>query len=203
MVRADGIKVTTQRAARRAVRALHSRSEELVLVKRLDEPPDPPARADELRLEPLGPEHADALAQLNRSRCFTRKDPTYADWLARGYRGFLIYAQDEVAGLIWWIDKRIEAAHPEVMHLGIDLDDRDVYSFDYYLAERHRGKGNAVAAFHRIERALADLGYRRLWGYVLADNRPARWLYAIRGFDVVGQVTVHNGLFSHTPSRSR
>jgi GNAT superfamily N-acetyltransferase len=156
-----------------------------------------------MRIEPLGSHHAGALAQLNRSRCFTRKDRTYAEWLARGYRGFAIYAQDELAGLIWWIDRRIEAAHPEVLHLGIDLNDRDVYSFDYYLTERHRGKGHAVAAFHRIERALAQLGYRRMWGYVVADNRPARWVYAVRGFDVVERITVRNGLLSHTRSRSR
>jgi GNAT superfamily N-acetyltransferase len=202
LCRRDGVKVTAQKMARAALRAVHSSTVEVVLVKRLDEPSSPPPDDGALRIEPLGPQHAGALAELNRRRCFTRKDLRYAEWLARGYRGFAIYAEDEPAGLIWWIDRRIEPAHPEVEHLGIELDDRDVYSFDYYLAEQHRGQGNAVAAFHRVECALADLGYRRLWGYVLAENRPARWIYAIRGFEDGDRVSIRRVLFWRTSTRS-
>ena len=42
------------------------------------------------------------------------------------------------------------------------------------------------ATAHKIETALSELGYARVWGYVRGDNRPARWLYSTRGYEVVG-----------------
>ncbi|MEA2455863.1 MAG: hypothetical protein QOI45_2125, partial [Thermoleophilaceae bacterium] len=33
-----------------------------------------------------------------------------------------------------------------------------------------------------------DLGYDVLWGYVVADNKPARWLYSLRGYKSVRKV---------------
>jgi RimJ/RimL family protein N-acetyltransferase len=198
--RRDGVATTLRKAARAAVRRLHSQAEELVLVKRLDEGLEPPPRDCGVRIEPLAPEHLGALAELNRRRCFTRKSLRNAAWLARGYRGFAIYVAGEAAGQIWWVDERLGAGHPEVVERGIELADRDVYSFDYYLDERHRGGGTADAAFHRIECALADLGYRRMWGYVAAENRPARWLYAVRGFEVTGRVVHDRGPLRRVPA---
>jgi RimJ/RimL family protein N-acetyltransferase len=194
-----GLKGTMQRMARSLVPALYSRVEDLVLMKTLDgvlgrRP------SDDVRVEALAVHHSGALADLNRERCLTRKDRRFADRLAKGYRGFLIYSRGEVAGYLWWIDKRIDAAHPEVVHLGIELGDRDVYTFDYYLAEGHRGGGNSLAAFQQIECVLKDLGYRRIWGYVLNDNRPARWIYDVLGYEVFGQVTAHSVLFWRVPA---
>jgi ribosomal protein S18 acetylase RimI-like enzyme len=39
-----------------------------------------------------------------------------------------------------------------------------------------------------VETALAARGYDGLWGYVRADNRPARWLYSTRGYEETGRV---------------
>jgi hypothetical protein len=41
---------------------------------------------------------------------------------------------------------------------------------------------------HKIEVALRDLGYEILWGYVVAGNKPARWLYSLRGYKPVRKV---------------
>jgi hypothetical protein len=38
-----------------------------------------------------------------------------------------------------------------------------------------------------VEAQLKQLGYRRLWGYVAAANRPARWLFSARGYEIVGR----------------
>ena len=188
-----------QRMARWSLPALYSRVEELVLMKSLDGVLGRPA-SDDLRIEALAAHDCGALADLNREHCFTRKDRGIADRLAKGYRAFVIYSRDEVAGYFWWIDKRIDPAHPEVVRLGIELDDRDVYTFDYYLAERYRGSGNALVAFQQIECALKDLEYRRIWGYVLTDNRPARWIYDVLGYEVLGQVTSHSVLLRRVPA---
>jgi GNAT superfamily N-acetyltransferase len=202
MCRKHGFKGTLQRMGRSVLPALDSRVEKLVLVKTLDDALGRPF-SDELRIQPLARDHFDALADLNRGRCLTRKDRRFADRLAKGYRGFVICSDGELAGYLWWIDKRIDTAHPEVVRLGIELDDQDVYTFDYYLAERHRGRGNALAAFHQIECALKDLGYRRIWGYVLSDNRPARWIYNVRGYQVIGQVTSYSGPIGRMRARRR
>jgi hypothetical protein len=50
-----------------------------------------------------------------------------------------------------------------------------------------------VAFLHAIETDLKERGYTRLWGYVRADNRPARWLYSMRGYEVVKHVDMRPG----------
>jgi len=46
----------------------------------------------------------------------------------------------------------------------------------------------AVEFLHAVETALRERGFARVWGYVRADNRPARWLYSARGYEVVKSV---------------
>ena len=48
--------------------------------------------------------------------------------------------------------------------------------------------GNSVEFLHKVETRLRDLGYETLWGYVVADNKPARWLYSMRGYRPVRKV---------------
>src|SRR4051794_37128322 len=194
--RRHGLKGFLRRIPRSLLTALYTSVDELVLVKTLDGLPDGDGDDGNVRVEPLGPHHAGALAALNRERCATRKDRRFAERLAKGHQCFMLYSRDEVAGYFWWVDKQIDAAHPEVVHLGIELEEQDVYTFDYYLAEGHRGQGTALAGFRQIERALKCLGYRRLWGYVLEDNRPARWIYRILGYEVRWQVTRRGGLLA-------
>jgi hypothetical protein len=38
------------------------------------------------------------------------------------------------------------------------------------------------------------LGYRRVRGFVERDNRPARWLYAIAGYEAVGEAKMRTVL---------
>ena len=70
----------------------------------------------------------------------------------------------------------------------MELQDGDVYGFDFFLAPEHRGDGRAVEFLHAIETRLRGRGHDRLWGYVRGDNRPARWLYSMRGYEVVKHV---------------
>jgi hypothetical protein len=51
-----------------------------------------------------------------------------------------------------------------------------------------RATGRFAAGLERGER-----GYARLWGYVRGDNRPARWLHGMRGYETVGNVHVRLG----------
>lgn len=162
-------------------------NELLVLVKRLD-------RIAGVTLEPeLSLEDVDAsalpgLATFNRRRCATRATDRMAADLAAGRRGFVGRAGAEIAGYYWWVDAA--TGHPHLGRLGVGLGPRDVYGYDFFLAEEHRGGGRAGEFLHGVETALAGRGYEALWGYVRADNRPARWLYSVRGYEVTASVHV-------------
>jgi len=159
-----------------------------VLSKRLDEIV---GITFERRLRLTDLERADlpALAEFNRRRCDTRATARFAADLERGYRGFIARLDGDVAGYYWWADRD----HPQLERLGIRLSERDVYGFDFFLAEEHRGGGHAVEFVYAAETRLRELGYARLWGYVRSDNRPARWLYSIRGYETVGNVHIRLG----------
>ena len=129
-----------------------------------------------------------ALDRLNRQRCASRATARFAADLAADREGFVVLADGDVAGYYWWVDAA--TGHPHLESLGIRLGPRDAYGYDFFLAEEHRGGGRAAAALHGVETALAARGYEGLWGYVRADNRPARWLYATRGYEETARVHV-------------
>jgi ribosomal protein S18 acetylase RimI-like enzyme len=160
----------------------------LVLVKRLDE--ITASGSDRrLTLADLTPADLPALAAFNRRRCDSRATGRFAAGLARGERGFVARLDGEVAGYYWWADRD----HPHLDRLHIELQEGDVYGFDLFLAEEHRGEGRAVELLEGIETRLRERGYARVWGYVRSDNRPARWLYGSRGYDTVGTVHLRLG----------
>jgi GNAT superfamily N-acetyltransferase len=160
----------------------------IVLSKRLDEIADITFDRS-LSITDLAASDLPALAEFNRRRCDTRATGRFAAGLERGDHGFIARLDGAVAGYYWWAERH----HPHLDSLGIRLADRDVYGFDFFLAEEHRGEGRAVEFLHAIETRLAERGYERLWGYVRSDNRPARWLYSMRGYDSVSSVHVRLG----------
>ena len=99
-------------------------------------------------------------------------------------------------GYYWWVDRGIEPKHRDIERYGleIELDERAVYGFDFFLLEEHRGGGNSIEFLHKVETRLRDLGYETLWGYVVADNRPARWLYGMAGYEPVRRVAARRVL---------
>jgi GNAT superfamily N-acetyltransferase len=169
------------------VRGVMAVDELVVIVKRLDEIV-PSTRESSLRVQDLDAAALPALDRFNRGRCASRATARFAADLAAGRRGFVVRAGEEVAGYYWWVDA--VRGHPDLERLGIRSGPRDVYGYDFLLAEEHRGGGRAGAALHGVETALAGRGYDCLWGYVRDDNRPARWLYATRGYEEVARVHV-------------
>jgi GNAT superfamily N-acetyltransferase len=178
MTRRDGVRATARRLT-----SAFARTELLVLVKRLDAIA-PIAFDRRLEISDLDPGALPALAELNRRRCDTRATGRFAADLERGCRGFLAHDDGVLAGYYWWAD----GEHPHLDALGVELAAGDVYGFDFFLAAEHRGEGRAMEFLFAIETALRERGYDRLWGYVRGDNRPARWLYSTRGYEVVKEV---------------
>lgn len=188
-VRRDGAKAVGNRLLDRAKHAAYERENVVVLYKDLDEI-TPMSGEEALRVEDLEPRHLPALYEFNRRRCFSKANARTADRLRRGYQGFVGFVGDKLVGYYWWVDRAIEPHHPDIARydLALELADDELYGFDFYLLEEHRGRGNAMEFLFKVEQAMAAKGYRRVWGYVVADNRPARWLYGLRGYRSVRSI---------------
>jgi GNAT superfamily N-acetyltransferase len=135
-------------------------------------------------LEPAGPQHLPLAASFNAKRCYRRATAVFGERLARGYSGLVALMGDEMVGQVWWVDAG-HPPHPEVVRFDIPMDDGEVYSFDLFLAEEHRGGGNATVFLDQVHAAVQGLGYRAMWGYVESDNVASRWLFSICGYTVV------------------
>ena len=152
--------------------------------------------SESLRIEELRAGDLPALFEFNRRRCDSKANGRAVADVERGFRGFAGYIGGELVGYYWWVDRRIEPKHRDIERYGleIELDDRAVYGFDFFLLEEHRGGGNSVEFLHKVETQLRDLGYETLWGYVVAGNKPARWLYGMAGYEPVRRVAARRVL---------
>lgn len=156
----------------------------IVLLKPLDSIVES-RRPGDLRVEALEAKHLPALSDLNRRRGRPQVDTRFAANVASGFHGFVAWRGDRLAGYYWWIDRDAPVCHPDLrdLDLGIELGEGDVYGTDFFLLEEFRGGGTEADFLCKIEKSLRGRGYRRLWGYVDSDNRPALWAYRRRGYE--------------------
>lgn len=177
-----GTRETLRFVARRVGEKLHEEEPLLVLVKDLRDIPVP-LRRGQVRLEPLEPRHEPALRALNRDRGDRNADDRNAADFADGYRGFAGFLGDELVACYWWCDATMPPHRDmRLFDLGVELGERDAYGFDFYVREDRRAGGTAADFLYQVETALHDRGFDWAWGYVLEDNRGARWLYDARGY---------------------
>jgi GNAT superfamily N-acetyltransferase len=189
-VRKEGVRATGKLVLRRAGMLFHEDQRLLVLLKDLTGGKPAPRDAGDLRVEEIEPRHLPALAALNRERGLPKADRRFAEDLEAGYGGFVAFRGDRLVGCYWWVDRDGPPAPSkdsignaiEVLGLGIELEEGDVYGADLYVSEDARGGGTAQAFLDRVEASLRERGYRRLWGYVWESNRAARWTYSLRGY---------------------
>lgn len=154
-----------------------------MIVKDLDSIVEP-WRPGDLRFEDLTAAHLPDLSELNRKRRRPEVDRRFARYVEQGFHGFVAYRGEELVGYYWWVDRDVPTLYPDLrkLGLGIELGEGDVYGSDFFLLEEHRGGGVAADFLFKLESSLRDRGYIRLWGYVVSDNRPARWIYSTRGY---------------------
>jgi GNAT superfamily N-acetyltransferase len=183
MMRERGVRATAGAIARRLLALVYRRERLIVQIKDLDSIVQPRAGTS-LRIEDLGREQLLALAELNRKRDAADADPRFRAYLDAGFHGFVAIRDDEVVGYYWWVDREGQDRFPDLrdLGLGIELGEKDVYGSDFFLLEEHRGAGAAGQFLCGAETALRDRGFERIWGYVLADNRAARWTFEVRGY---------------------
>jgi GNAT superfamily N-acetyltransferase len=197
-LREDGLRTMLGRILQRLRGPFQTDEEELIVILQdLDRLPAPRPVEDELDLEPLGEEHLPGLYELNRQRGFMRANPRFARYVEYGYNGYVALSKGKVVGYYWWVDGSSSPAYPDLANLSLDIElgDGDMYGSDFFILESHRGGGRGNALLHRIEVDLRERGYRWLWGYVVSDNRPARWLYSSRGYKPMWSVLRRTGPF--------
>lgn len=182
-VETNGARRTASAVVRLLRELVYMEVQLIVLLKELDSLVEP--RNDGgLRLEALGSEHLPQLAQLNRLRGRPETQRLFERYLEQGFRGFVAFLGNELVGYYWWVDRSVPAQYTDTHKLGleIELGADEVYGSHFFLIEEHRGGGTATDFLFKAERAVRDLGYARIWGYVSDGNRPARWLYSTRGY---------------------
>jgi hypothetical protein len=155
----------------------------LVIAKRLDAIVVP-LRHGQLRMEEVERRHVPALRELNRERGDVEGDARFAADLDAGYRGFVGFHGEQLVSCYWWCDGRMPP-HRDMRGLGlaIELGAGDAYGYDLYVHKGHRAGGTVNDFLFQVERALHERGYEQVWGYVVADNRTARWTYEARGYE--------------------
>lgn len=138
-------------------------------------------------ISPLGAEVGGALLEV-----LSRDAPAEVERVRTRIRqavpGLVAWDQGVPIGYVFWVPGSHGAApiHPDLPWLGLRPATDEVYLFDYFLTERARGKG---ALFVRAtQERHFQLGYRRAYGYVYADNTPALWLYRTTGWKEIGRV---------------
>lgn len=194
-LRERGMRGTLKRIGLR-LREGYTSEEVIVLLKDLDSIIEPKS-AGTLKVEDLEPRHLAGLRELNRKRGEPGADRYFENSIGYGFHGFVALGGGEVIGYYWWVDRDNPTAHPDVWRLGrgFELGEGDVYGSSLFLLEEHRGRGVAGDFLFQIESSLRDRGYTRLWGYVDKDNRPARWLYRVRGYEPTWNVVSRRLVF--------
>jgi GNAT superfamily N-acetyltransferase len=178
-----GIRDTLAAIGRRLRRSVYLQERLIVIVGDLDAIVQP-WREGELRVLALSREHLPDLAELNRKRGRPDVDRRFARYVEQGFHGFVAYRGEALIGYYWWVDRDVPTLYPDLrkLGLGIELGEGDVYGSDFFLLEQSRGNNVAAEFLYKVESALHERGYRRIWGYVVSDNRPARWIYSTRGY---------------------
>jgi GNAT superfamily N-acetyltransferase len=137
------------------------------------------------------------IRELNRRQGTPQADRYFENCLAQGIHGFVALKNGQVVGYYHWVVGREGIAHPDIWYMGEDfvLGDDDAYGSGLFLEEEHRGGSAASDFLFAVESSLRDRGYKRLWGYVVSNNRPARWLYASRGYEAKWKMRSRRLLF--------
>jgi GNAT superfamily N-acetyltransferase len=182
-LRERGVRGTAGRALSR-LREGYTKEELIVLLKTTDSIVEP-KKPGKLTMEDLGSAHLPELIELNRKAGEPLgADKYFENSLKLGYHGFIARIDGELVGYYWWVDRDDPNPHSDVWRLGkqFELEPGDVYGSSLFLLEEHRGGGTANDFLYKIEAGFRDRGYKRIWGYVVKDNRPARWTYNLRGY---------------------
>jgi len=183
-LRESGVRGTVAALLARLRKELYSEEVFIVLLKDLS---DVVAvkRPSGVIVEDLRREHLPLLSRLNAERDAPEVDERFAAYVDAGFHGFIALLDGAAVGYYWWVDAGNGAEFPDLRDygIGIELGPGEAYGSDFYILEAQRNGRLAGEILTHIEGGLRERGFTLLWGYVVAENRPARWLYETRGYE--------------------
>src|SRR4051812_11007205 len=183
-VRAVGPRAAGRDLGRRIARRLVERHDDMVILRDLGMEPFDAAAAPPVRIEHAAPRHLATLAAFERRRANTRALRRHLH-MGGSRDGMLGFTGDELIGYVWWMDRARALHHVDVIRLELPMEEGDVYGLEMFVEPGHRGGGASTQFLDAACAELARLGFARMWGCVDRRNTPARWLYAISGFEDV------------------
>jgi GNAT superfamily N-acetyltransferase len=164
-------------------RRLYMKTDQLIVRKQLS--PAEPGASHTVEVVDAEPRHLPLLAEINRRECNTSRTRHFEKGLAEGRSALLGFRDGRLIGWFWWHDRAQGTDGFELSRFGLELAADEVYGYDLFIVPDERGRGRPAQFLAGVEAALARHGYRRMFGFVESWNRPARWLYATSGYEVV------------------
>jgi hypothetical protein len=179
-LQARGLGPLTRGAARTAADAICHVRTELILTKLLS--PARPDEAGDLRAIAVPAPDARLVAALEARGLQADLLAAARRYVARGFSCVLFYDGPRIIGHVWWTRRRTapDGQHPQLLRLGVELGERDVWIFDLHMDVEYRQ--HAGTCLRLAEGEGRHLGFTRGLFCVLSDNRAARWLYAQLGW---------------------
>ncbi len=129
------------------------------------------------------------LMDFHDSRCvqwsnvFTREEVGIR--LASGHSCFCVWCREDLVGFVWFAPRTIFS--PD-LHCRFDMEDRGVMIYNGFVAPEHRGRNVFPLLMNESFRALARLGYTRVYGFVRHRNFPSKRALAKHRFQTFGIV---------------
>jgi GNAT superfamily N-acetyltransferase len=195
LLRTHGLRAGGLKILEKAAKRVYCRAEYIVVEKRLErrQAHDPCGRRSELIAVREGSQAEILEFTSTITNCDRKANRRALAYLSRKYNCALGFDNGVPVGQFWWTDPRPSAKLPkdadlQIQFFEIALKEGDAWCFKFEVLSSWRGRGRATAFLEEFEDMLARRGYRRLVGYVHADNIPARWIYEIRGFRPVRSV---------------
>ncbi|MCG3127777.1 MAG: hypothetical protein CHACPFDD_02649 [Phycisphaerae bacterium] len=155
---------------------------EEILIEKVITESENAIREKRIHVVPLRSDHLDELLAFS-ARHGDGAAQRIREYVRIGYGGYLGYQDAELVGYLFYCGATCGGVtHPHVERYQFELGQDGAYVFEIYLAPPFRGGGRARELVARCFARMAELGYRRLSGFVYASNMPARILHAMLGW---------------------
>ncbi|MFO8086611.1 MAG: GNAT family N-acetyltransferase [Bacteroidales bacterium] len=183
--------------------ALYIKQETLLLLKSLDEL-SPYESLKTLQIISVDKDNKADLVEFYRLANISISNPEILinNYLNDECKCFFATKNEKFIGFLWWGDKHTDVKHClpilRYIHKKVLKKNDDALGIDFFILPEERGGGAALEFYAKACRKLNHLGYKRIFGTVLSDNRPARWTYNLLGLAVIKKITIHRLLIYRT-----
>lgn len=178
-------------------KSIYTRREEILSIRDLSKKLNFPLR-DDLKIQAIEKEDLQLLIDFYKKNDQQKLYPKnrIEKYFVSNCKCFIAKKNDKIIGHAWWGNNKIifKFDDPPLKYAceKIDLKHDDAIGVDFFLIPEERGGGIALDFLSKVQIALNDLGYNRMYGLVNSQNRAARWTYKIIGNNDLETIVIHN-----------